>query len=146
MIKAGPIRNHATFRHPEALEAHPDELDTLTIAGVDWFVDVLREIPRLAVDRELCQEDWGVVVFGRRDGFTFWFGLSYWDEEEFVAHVHHRGLLQRFRAAGRVAYATTIADLHVALSQHHSITHVAWHYESELDRSTSRGAASPDAT
>lgn len=112
--------------------------------GAGWFVDVLRRVPRLVVDPDLCQEDWGVVVFAARDGFKFWFGLSFWDEGEWLAHAHHRGVLQRFRAAGKAAYAAVISAFHVALAEQDVMAEVTW-YLDDADLGGPRGAPSPDA-
>ncbi len=140
-----PIRNNVTFRHPAALVPAPDGEGIMSTDGAGWFVDLLTEVPRLAIDPKLCQEDWGVVVFGDRDGFKFWFGLSFADEGEWVAHVHHWRLLQRFRAAGKAAYAGVICDLHTVLANEGSVDNVRWYLEAEMQLSDAPGAPSPDA-
>jgi len=44
----------------------------------------------LQIDPNLCQEDWGVGVFARRNQMKFWIGLSVWDSPStWVAHFHH---------------------------------------------------------
>ena len=140
-----PIRNNVSFRHPASFVPAVDAEGIISTDGAGWFVDLLRAIPRLVVDPKLCQEDWGVVVFGKRDGFEFWFGLSFADEDEWLAHVHHRRVLQRFRAAGKAAYAEVISDLHAVLVNDGTVDEVRWFLEAEMSRGDARGAATPDA-
>ncbi len=128
------IRNHVTFRHPAPFIPVSEEDGIASIDGVGWFVDLLRKIPRLEIRSELCQEDWGVVIFGTRDRFEFWFGLSFWEEHEWLAHVHHSGLFKRFRAAGKAAYSALISDLHEALRADESVTDPTWYLEAEMNR------------
>lgn len=139
-----PIRNNVTFRHPAPLVAAADAEGIISSEGAGWFVDLLRAIPRLVVDATLCQEDWGVVVFGMRDGFHFWFGLSFADEGDRLPHVHHWRILQRFRASGKAAYAAVIAELHRVLANEPAVGEVKWFSEAEIDVSDARGAATPD--
>jgi hypothetical protein len=125
------IRNTVTFGYPaEFVEAEAEGI--LSVEGAGWFVDLLGKIPGLAVDGDLCQEDWGVVVFGARDGLRFWFGLSFWDEGEWIAHVHHDRLLQRFRATGRTGWSAVIVDLHDVLDGEPSVSDVRWYFDGEV--------------
>jgi hypothetical protein len=137
------VRNHVTFRYPAEFVSAADFDGIMSIDGAGWFVELLRKVPRLAIDPELCQEDWGVVVFGARDGFTFWFGFGCRDDEEWLAHVNHRGLLQRFRGAGKAAYAALISDLHVVLHEDGKVADMKWYDEVEIGSGDALGATSP---
>jgi hypothetical protein len=33
----------------------------------------------LKIEEDLCQEDWGVVLFARRKRKKFWIGLNAWE-------------------------------------------------------------------
>jgi len=87
----------------------------------------LHRIPGLEVDDDLCQEDWGVVVFAQRGRRRFWIGLSSWDSEGmWLAHVHHRTWLQRFTRSGKAALDRLLVDVHAMLTSDPVISNVAW--------------------
>jgi hypothetical protein len=140
------IRNNVTFQHPATFVPTAEAEGIMSIDGAAWFVDLLGRIPRPAIDPDLCQEDWGVVVFGARDRLKFWFGLSFWDEGAWLAHVHHWALLQRFRAAGKAGYAAVISDLHDVLRHDDSVSDVRWYLEADVNLRGTGGAPSPDAS
>ena len=58
------MRTNVTFRHPAKFVAFSDEDGVLAASGAGWFVDLLRRVPALEVDDDLCQEDWGIVGIG----------------------------------------------------------------------------------
>lgn len=70
------MRTNVIFRHPTEFVAASAEDDILSADGADWFVSLLRQIPGLEIEPQLCQEDWGVVVLAKRKGKRFWIGLS----------------------------------------------------------------------
>src|SRR5437868_5003327 len=75
------MRTNVTFRHPAQFVALSDEGRILAVNGALWFAMVLQRVPALQIDDDLCQEDWGVVLFARRRNKTFWIGLSGWQAE-----------------------------------------------------------------
>ena len=85
------MRTSVTFRHPAEFVGDSDDGGgILAVSGAYWFVELLRRVPRLQIDQNLCQEDWGVVVFARRNSKHFWIGLSAWNSEgAWLAHFHH---------------------------------------------------------
>src|SRR5689334_22419672 len=70
------VRINVTFRYPAEFVPLSDEDGILAVPGAEWFVKLLRRVPGLELDEQLCQEDWGVVIFGRRAAKKFWIGLS----------------------------------------------------------------------
>lgn len=82
------MRNNVTFRHPAEFIPVSEDDGILATAGADWFVSLLQRIDGLSVQSELCQEDWGVVVFAERAGKRFWVGLSLWPEHEHLLGYH----------------------------------------------------------
>jgi hypothetical protein len=79
---------------------------------------MLERLPGIEVDRDVCQEDWGVVIFVRSRGGRFWVGLSWYDEATWLAHFHHDDLawLQRLRPSGRRALQQLVRDTRTMLA------------------------------
>ena len=140
------IRNNVTFGHPAEFVESRDFEGILSTDGVGWFVQLLGRIPRVVVDPDLCQEDWGVAIFLDRDGYSFWVGLSPWDEGTWLAHVHHAGLFQRFRRSGKEAYASVAYDLSVVLANTPDVEEPEWYYDADVGDADVGGASSPLAT
>lgn len=62
------MRTHVTFRHPaEFVGDLEDGGGVLAVPGAQWFAALLRRVPGVEIDKDLCQEDWGVVFFARRN-------------------------------------------------------------------------------
>ena len=82
---------NVTFRHPaEFVGDQEDGGGVLAVHGAQWFAAILKRVPRLGLDVNLCQEDWGVVFFARRNQKKFWIGLSAWDSDgAWLVHFHH---------------------------------------------------------
>src|SRR5687768_8224690 len=114
------MRNNVTFRYPAEFVTVSEDDGILSVAGADWFVSLLRRIAGLSVRSELCQEDWGVVVFAERGGKRFWIGLSFWPEDEpaWLAHFHHHSFawLQRWSAAGKRELERLVSDFQSVLA------------------------------
>jgi hypothetical protein len=144
------VRNNVTFRHPAQFVPVSAEERILSVKGSDWFVRLLKRIEDLTVSDELCQEDWGVVIFAARNGKRFWIGLSTWEDAEdaWLAHVHHHSLawVQRMTAAGNLELEHLISDLHHALSATPNILDIAWYKENEMKTALPRGTPAPDST
>ena len=108
------MRKNVTFRHPAEFVPVSGGDGILATAGAGWFVPLLRRIDGLSVQGELCQEDWGVVVFAERSGKRFWIGLSFWPdgEQAWLAHFHHHSFawLQRRSAAGKRELERLVSD------------------------------------
>jgi hypothetical protein len=130
------MRTNVSFCHPAEFVADENGDDVLSVNGAGWFADLLREIPELEVDGELCQEDWGVVVRVKRHGKHFWIGLSLWPdgESQWLAHVHHGSFawLQSFRSSGKEELKQLVAALHRALSQDPQVSQIVWYRENEM--------------
>jgi len=142
------MRNNVTFRHPAEFISSSENDGILATRGADWFVSLLRRIDALSVQSELCQEDWGVVIFVERGGKRFWIGLSQWPEGEqaWLAHFHHHSFawLQRRSAAGRRELERLIVDFHSVLASEPAVHNVAWYHESDMGRAEAQGSATPN--
>ena len=68
------MRNNVTFHYPANFVPVSDDDGILSVTAADWFVSLLRRVNDLSVRSDLCQEDWGVVVFAERAGKRFWIG------------------------------------------------------------------------
>jgi hypothetical protein len=123
--RRGAMRSVVEFHYPAAYVAATAVDDILGIKGATWFVELLRQIPRIEIDPDLLQEDWGVVIYAQRDGRRFWIGLSGFGNDEWVAHVHHDAWLQRYAAAGKAAYNELVRELERALRAAHA-TPMRW--------------------
>jgi hypothetical protein len=66
----------------------------LAVSGAHWFAALLKRVQGLQLVEDLCQEDWAVVFFARRNHNKLWIGL---------AHFHHGSFasLQWFTATGK---------------------------------------------
>jgi hypothetical protein len=129
-VAAVRIRTNVSFRYPAEFVAISDVDGVLAISGAQWFVDVLRRIPRLEVNDNLCQEDWGVVAFIRRNSKKFWIGLSLWPEGEhaWLAHFHHGPFAwwQRLSPSGQHELRQLVADAHDVLASDPAVYDVVW--------------------
>jgi hypothetical protein len=141
------MRTNVSFCHPAEFVSVPED-GILAVSGALWFVDLLKRIPDLHVEPDLCQEDWGVVAFCRRGERAFWIGLSMWPEGEqaWLAHVHHGSFawLQRFSKAGKEELRMLVHDLHQALASDPAVSQVAWYHERGMRTANPQGARAPD--
>jgi hypothetical protein len=140
------MRTSVTFRYPAAFLPLSDADDILAVGGARWFAALLARVPGLEVEKELCQEDWGVVLFARRDGKKFWIGLSQWDSEHrWLAHFHHGSFawLQRFTSSGTSALRGLLADIHITLTTEPAVLDIAWYAEGEMTTAQPAGFPTP---
>jgi hypothetical protein len=118
----------------------------LTVRGAQWFAAILQRVPGLQIDNDLCQEDWGVVFFARRNQKRFWIGLSAWNVGgAWLAHFHHGSFawLQRFSSSGNNELKRLLADVHDVLASEPAISQILWHEGSEMDRPEPAGFPHP---
>jgi hypothetical protein len=140
------VRSNVTFRHPVEFVPLSDEDGILAVSSAQWFAALLHRVPALEIDEDLCQEDWGVVLFARRNRKKFWIGLSAWDAEgAWLAHFHHGSFawLQRFSSSGKNELKRLLADVHEALASEAAISDIAWHEESEMSKPHPAGFPTP---
>lgn len=142
------MRNYAIFHYLPEFGADSDEDGILTVEGAKWFLKLLRRIPEIHVDENLCQEDWGVVFFANRDCGRFWIGLSLWPDGEcaWLVHLHHHAFawLQKLSRAGREKLNRLIIDLSRVLSTDSMVTDIQWHRDSDMKKGKPQGTASPN--
>lgn len=140
------MRTNTTFRHPAKFVPLSDEDGILAASGAQWFASLLRRVPSLEIDEDLCQEDWGVVLFARRNRTKFWIGLSAWDAEgAWLAHFHHCSFawLQWFSSSGKNELKRLLADVHEALASERAISQITWYEESEMGKPQPAGFPTP---
>jgi hypothetical protein len=142
------MRTNVTFRHPAAFVPISEEDGTLSVGGAGWFVSLLQRVNGLQVEGELCQEDWGVVVFARRGQKRFWIGLSVWPDGEraWLAHVHHGSFawLQRLSPSGKRALQRLVSDVHGVLKSDPAVSEIAWYDENEMRTANPKGFPTPN--
>ena len=143
------MRNNVTFCYRAEFVPVSDDDGILSVTAADWFVSLLRQVNDLSVRSDLCQEDWGVVVFAERAGKRFWIGLSFWpdDESTWLAHFHHHSFawLQRWSAAGKQELDRVISDFHAVLAQDPAIRDIAWYREKDMRGADALSSTTPDA-
>jgi hypothetical protein len=142
------MRTHVTFRHPAEFVPLSDENGILAVSGAQWFATLLRRAPDLEIDENPCQEDWGVVLFARRNRKKFWIGLSAWDAKgDWLAHFHHGSVawLQWFSSSGKNELKRLLADIHEVLASEAAISDIAWHEEGEMSKPRPAGFPTPIA-
>lgn len=141
------MRTNVTFHHPAELVTISDEDGILAVEGAKWFIALLRRVPDLEIDEELCQEDWGVVIFVRRAQKKFWIGLSVWPDGEhaWLAHFHHGSFawLQRFVPSGQRGFLALVNEVHRALTSEPAVSDVLWYEESQMGKSEPNAFATP---
>ncbi|WP_425618426.1 hypothetical protein NA78x_002131 [Anatilimnocola sp. NA78] len=141
------MRTNVTFRHPaEFVGDQEDGGGILAVRGAQWFAALLRRVPGLELDEDLCQEDWGVVFFARRNQRKFWIGLSVGDTEgSWLAHFHHGSfaLLQRFSSSGKAELERLLADMHTVLKSESAVSGISWHDEKAMRDPAPRAFATP---
>jgi hypothetical protein len=141
------MRNNVRFRYPAQFVPVSEDDGILSVTGADWFVSLLGRINGLLVQSELCQEDWGVVVFVER-GKRFWIGLSFWPEGDhaWLTHFHHRSFawLQRWSAAGNRELDRLVSDFHSVLANESTVRDIAWYYESDMGRANAASFSTPN--
>jgi hypothetical protein len=143
------MRNNVTFQYPAEFVPVPEDDGILSVAGTEWFIQLLQRIDHLSVEKELCQEDWGVVAFAQRNGKRFWVGVSFWPEGEhaWIAHFHHHSfaLLQRWSAAGKREFERLVNDFHSVLATDPKVHNIAWYRESDMKGAHAPSSATPHA-
>ena len=139
------MRTNVIFRHPAEFVPLSYEDGILATGGARWFVGLLHRIPGLWVDDNLCQEDWGVVIFVRRERSEFWIGLSLWPEEEqlWLAHCHQRGWVQRVTSSGKRALGQLVMELHTVLTNESAVSAVGWYEERQMASASPQRYATP---
>jgi len=141
------IRTNVSFRYPAEFVRVSDDDGILSVDGAQWFVHLLKRIPGLWVDEDLCQEDWGVVIFASRDDKKFWIGLSCWGEGEhtWLSHCHHgpTAWLQRISSSGKREMQRIVTDLHRALTDDPAFADIIWYEEREMRKAQPVGSATP---
>jgi hypothetical protein len=140
------MRTNVIFRHPAEVVPLSDEDPILAVSGAEWFAALLQRVPGLEIDDELCQEDWGVVLFARREEKKFWIGLSGWDADgAWLAHFHHGSFawLQRFTSSGNSELKRLLTDVHDVLASTPAIFNIVWHEESDMSKPHPAGFPTP---
>ena len=123
-------RTYVTFRHPAEFVPYGDGV--VAVDGAQWFAALLRSVPGLAIEDDLRQEDWGVVVSARRNRKKVWIDLSYWDEGAWLAHIHRDAWFQRLSSSGQNELKRLLADVHEVLTSEAAISDIAWWRDPEV--------------
>lgn len=138
------MRTNVTFQYPAEFERASDGI--LAVGVAQWFAVLLRQVPGLHINDHLCQEDWGVVVFARRNHKKFWIGLSaYGAKNAWLAHFHHGSFawLQRFSSSGKGELQRLLADIHGVLESEPTVSSIIWYEESEMRKAQPSGFPTP---
>lgn len=140
------MRTNVSFRHPAEFVPVSDADCILSVDGAQWFAALLKRVPELQIEEPLCQEDWGVVLFARRNEKTFWIGLSPWEDDGYwLAHFHHGSgaWLQRFSSSGKQELARLVSDFHNVLVNEPHVSQVTWYEEREMREARPTAYTSP---
>jgi hypothetical protein len=140
-----PLRTQVIFEYPARfVGTDADNGGVLSVKGAQWFLSFLKSVPDLEVDPDLCQEDWGVVIFAKRNRRKFYIGLNSMDEGQWLAHIQY-GWVTRFRPSRKRELLCLVMDLHRVLSLYQSVKAIAWYTEKEAFKGyTSKGHSTPD--
>jgi hypothetical protein len=139
------MRTTVSFEYPAPfVGADADGGGVLSVEGAGWFASLLSSIPELDVDSKLCQEDWGVVVFTKRQNkqfdFYFWDGLAEEPTRSWVAEVNYGDFfrLQRFIPGGKQELHRLVRDFNEALVRSPNVSNIAW-FSSSLEAFSPKG-------
>ena len=143
------MRSHVSFRHPAVFVRLSDEDGVLAVSGAAWFLDLLNRVSHMVVNDELCQEDWGVVVFVERNRKRFWVGISMGFDGErgsWAAHFHHAPFawLQRLSSSGKLELQRVVADFHQVLLAEPAVSEICWFRETDMRSPQRSGSSSPE--
>lgn len=143
------MRTHVAFNHPAEFVTVSDEDGVLAAAGALWFVALLQRVPGLEINEQLCQEDWGVVIFAHRSRKKFWIGLSMGpdDKHAWLAHFHHGSFawLQQLSLSGQSEMRHLVKEVHSILTKEPSVSDIVWYEERQMRNPGRNGFATPDA-
>jgi hypothetical protein len=137
---------NVTFRHSTKFAPASETDGTLAIDDALWFVSLLRQISNLQIDDELCQEDWGVVIFAKRNKKRFWIGLYQWSSDNtWIAQFHHGSFAwrQMFSRTGKAELNRLLLDFHEVLASEPCISEIIWYQEAELKKANPSGHSTP---
>ena len=143
------MRTYVTFRYPTEFDSATDAAGILAVSGVQWFVELLRRVADLQIDDvdEHCQQDWGVVLYARREDKKFWIGLSIWEgEHSWLSHFHHDSFfawLQRLSSSGKRELQRVLCDFHAVLASEPAVSEIVWYEEKEIRKARPAGFPTP---
>ncbi|MBL9184700.1 MAG: hypothetical protein JNN17_21320 [Verrucomicrobiaceae bacterium] len=141
------MRTNVVFRYPAEFVPLSFDDGVVATAGAQWFLTLLSRLSGVVIDGEMCQEDWGVVVFVRRCQTKFWIGLSAWSDGEgaWLAHFHHGSFpwLKKFSSSGREELRNLLVDFHHMLVNEPTVSDIVWHQESQMTRPNPESFDSP---
>jgi hypothetical protein len=141
------IKNNVIFKYPERFEPVSEEDGILSAQGAKWFLPILKRVPGIQIDSDLCQEDWGVVIFSSLNKKRFWIGLSMWPEGEnaWLVHVHHHSFafFQRFSISGKNEIKRLIEKLNQILSTDPRASDILWFSEKNMISGNPKGSSNP---
>jgi hypothetical protein len=132
------MKKAASFEYPAPfIGTDEDEGGVLSVNGARWFASILNTISGLEVDSDLCQEDWGVVIFVKRNKNPFdvflWGGMSE-TANLWIVELRYGGIFgfQRFWPDARLEFARVLHDLTEALNHDSSVSNIQW-FEKSAD-------------
>lgn len=130
------MKTNVSFICAEEFVSFSDEDGILSVDGAAWFVAKLKKISDIEIDDTLRQEDWGVIVFAKRNRRKFWIGLSFYPEGEncWLAHIHHASFFQRFSGSAKSVFKELVRDLHAVLKTDLTVSRVRWITEADIQR------------
>ena len=140
---------NVTFRHPAEFVDAGEGI--LAVSGAQWFAALLPRVRGLEIDHDLCQEDWGVVLFARRNRKEFWIGLSAWEEGYWLVHFHHgvwvpwrwASWFQRLSSSGKSELQRLLVDVHEVLVREAAISNIAWHRDDDMNKPLAKQQQQP---
>jgi hypothetical protein len=141
------VRTNVSFRHPAEFVSLAESNNILAVDGACWFVTLLHRVPGLEIDENLCQEDWGTVIFAKRNGKAFWLGLSAWTDEGFwLAHIHHGSFawLQAISPTGKKEMNRLVTDIYAVLTSEAAVSDIAWYEEKEMRKAEPESFPTPN--
>lgn len=136
------MRTNVSFRYPAPCSDHEE---IFSVDGAQWFIEILQAIPGIQIDNNLCQEDWGVVVFVQRNDARFWIGIGYRDEEEWLAFCKPTAAswLPWRRRDYRREFGNLVEAMHDVLKNDASVSEIVWYEEPAMRTPNPKGFATP---
>ena len=123
----------AVFSFPEKFIGAIDQPEVASIECTKWFSDWLQSCDSVSLVSGPIQEVFGVAFKLRVDGYRFWVGLSWIDENRWLVRLHHGDgtILQRVLPSGRHGYQRLVDCIDCSIRSNVQVSDLSWFASNE---------------
>jgi hypothetical protein len=120
------MKDHVQFEYPAPFIGSSEGGDVIGVEGVEWFDTLLSKVTGFSRSGSPIQEDWGVVFFMSSESYKFWVGISWYGENNWIAHVHQSTLKFMLPFTGRNELTSFAESLDTVLQDESRVKDVRW--------------------